>query len=69
MLYRLTRKVDGRIMTISDQSLAGALLDIAGGGHTEEQTRNALLWLEQLRQGETVETDRWSIRPATEEGK
>lgn len=69
MQYILTRKAGGLSMTADERQLPNALLEIAGGGYTEQQTRNAMRWGDQLRQGETVETAKWSIRPVSEYGK
>lgn len=56
------RHDNGANHTYPDGQIQELLLNLYGGGFTERQTRNAMLALGRLDDGEEVEIGKWTIR-------
>ena len=67
-VYRVIHKPTKRVGFIREDCLEAALLEIAGGGYTTAQVKNAMIWLAQLRGNEVVNSQNYTITPLTQEG-
>ena len=68
LVYRVIHKPTKRVGFIKEDCLEAALLEIAGGGYTTSQVKNAMLWLAQLRGNQPVDSSNYTITPLTQDG-
>lgn len=60
-MIRIT-KPNGTTFNVPTQHLEGLVLELHGGGHTELQTRKAMLSSDKLRNGEEVRINGYKLQ-------